>query len=74
MAQKAVTSEKRGNLVSKYLREAWEEINKVTWPTRDQAIRMTIIVLIITFIIMVVIGVLDWLFALGYDETLKLLS
>ncbi len=44
-----------------FLGEVWEELGKVTWPTRQEAIRMTVTVLIVSSVIAVFIGGLDYL-------------
>ena len=46
-----------------YFRGAIDELKHVTWPTRKQAIRLSVIVIIFTFTTAVVYGVVD--FALG---------
>ncbi len=46
----------------RYLRETRAELKKVTWPTRDEALRLTYIVLGVTFAFAVFLGVLDWVF------------
>ena len=49
-----------------FLKEVYEELAKVTWPTREQTIRYTILVIIVT----VVVG----LFLGGFDYILTLLT
>ncbi len=39
------------------------ELRKVVWPTRREAIRLTIMVLIVTVIVGIVLGTLDYGFA-----------
>jgi preprotein translocase subunit SecE len=48
--------------VIRYIQETQAELRKVTWPTREEAIRLTFIVLAFTFIAMVFLGALDILF------------
>jgi preprotein translocase subunit SecE len=45
-----------------YIKEAQVEIQKVTWPTRKQALQYTAIVVIISVAATVVLGGLDILF------------
>jgi preprotein translocase subunit SecE len=45
-----------------FLKEAKIELKKVTWPTRKEAIRLTEVVLIVSLIVMVYLGALDYLF------------
>ena len=44
----------------RFLGEVWEELGKVTWPTRQEAIRMTITVIVVSVIIAAFIGGLDY--------------
>ena len=47
--------------IIQYLSEVRSEMSKVTWPSRDQTVKMTIIVLIVSVIVGVLIGGLDLL-------------
>ena len=49
------------------------ELRKVTWPTREEAIRLTIMVLIVCAVIGVILALLDWGFGrLIRDVLLKI--
>jgi len=48
--------------IIRYLRETRAELRKVTWPTRDEALRLTYIVLGVTVAFAVFLGMLDWVF------------
>lgn len=61
------------NTVAQYLRESFSELNKVTWPTKNQAVRLTLIVLGFTLVIAIFIGLLDLIFNYGFEESLTLL-
>ncbi len=52
----------RGNAIVRFYRETRAELRKVTWPTRQEAINLTVIVLIVVFGMSVFLGVLDFLF------------
>jgi len=43
----------------RFFSEVWEELGKVTWPTRQEAIRMTLTVIVVSAIIAFFIGGLD---------------
>jgi len=43
----------------RFSQEAWQELSKVTWPTRDTVIRFTLLVLLISAIIAGYIFVVD---------------
>ncbi len=53
----------RGNKITIFYRETVGELRKVTWPTRQEAITLTKIVLIVTFGMSAFLGVLDFLFS-----------
>ncbi len=50
-----------GKLIT-YLKEVKLEIRKVNWPTRQQTIRYTLIVLGISAVVAIFLGGLDFLF------------
>lgn len=56
----AVTKE---NAISRYFRESRGELRKVTWPTRDEAVRLTIIVLLVTLAFAIFLWGVDALFS-----------
>ncbi len=45
--------------ITRYLRETRAELGKVTWPTREEWLRLSGIVLIVTAIMAVILGVAD---------------
>lgn len=62
--EKSKSSERRQpNRVQRYIKETIGELKKVNWPTRQEAINLTIVVLIVTFSMSVVLGLLDLLFS-----------
>ena len=64
MVARAETEKKKGeNRVVQYLRETWFELKKVSWPTRTEAINLTIIVISVTTFLAIVLGLMDWLFS-----------
>ncbi len=42
-----------------FLKEVQEELKKVVWPTRDEVIRLTLVVIIISFIVGSFLGGID---------------
>jgi preprotein translocase subunit SecE len=50
-----------------FIREAKVELTKVTWPTKDQLIRSTILVVVLTGVLAVFLGSLDY----GFGYILK---
>ena len=43
-------------------REVISELRKVTWPSREEAVRLTIMVLIVSSIIGIFLGAVDYIF------------
>ncbi|MDP2624893.1 MAG: preprotein translocase subunit SecE, partial [Candidatus Peregrinibacteria bacterium] len=54
---------KKSNPLTAYFVGSFEELRKVTWPTKEQAIRLTIVVLIFSLIVALALGVLDYGFS-----------
>ncbi len=71
--KKAPAQEKKApakvNPVVKYLRETRGELYKVTWPTREESQRLTLIVLGVTTGMALFLGLLDF----GFSNLLNLL-
>ncbi len=53
--------------VIQFFKESAAELKKVTWPTRDDVLSSAKIVLISTAIIAILLGLLDYAFAAGYN-------
>ena len=58
--------------VKNYLKNSFEELSRVTWPTKKQAVRLTIIVLIFCILFGLVLTGIDLLFQKGYEYLLNL--
>jgi preprotein translocase subunit SecE len=54
---------KEPNAVVRYYRETVGELKKVVWPTREEAIRLTWIVLVVITIMAIILGTADYLFS-----------
>jgi preprotein translocase subunit SecE len=54
--------EPRGNVIVRTFREVRSEMKKVVWPTREETIRLTIVVIAISVVISVILFVADSLF------------
>ena len=54
---------KQPNAIQRYFRETVGELRKVSWPTRQEAINLTIIVLIVIIGMSAFLGILDFLYA-----------
>lgn len=51
------------NRIRRFLDEAWSELKKVSWPTRDQVRNLTVLVFAISFVVGLYITVFDTLFS-----------
>lgn len=47
---------------AKFITEVKAELLKVTWPTKEQVIRLTTVVIVISLIVGVFVGGLDFIF------------
>ncbi|MBN1494777.1 preprotein translocase subunit SecE [Candidatus Peregrinibacteria bacterium] len=54
------------NKIVQYFTDSYQELRRVTWPTKNQAVRLTAIVLGFCLFMAAVIGLLDFLFNSGY--------
>jgi preprotein translocase subunit SecE len=50
----------QGNAVVEYFRETWFELKKVSWPTRQEALNLTFMVILVTAFLAVVLSLMDW--------------
>jgi preprotein translocase SecE subunit len=64
LVAKAATEKAVGqNRIVGYLRDTWFELRKVSWPTRSEAINLTVIVVSVTTFLSIVLGLMDYLFS-----------
>ncbi|UCD97773.1 MAG: preprotein translocase subunit SecE [Chloroflexota bacterium] len=54
---------KQQNFVTRYFRETTGELRKVTWPTRQEATSLTIVVLIVIALMSTFLGLLDFVYS-----------
>lgn len=54
---------KQENVVQRLFRETMGELRKVSWPTRQEATNLTVIVLIVIAAMSVFMGVLDFIYS-----------
>jgi len=52
-----------GQAMIDYLRGTRAELRRVNWPNRQEAMRLTIIVLAVTFSMAALLGLMDFIFA-----------
>ncbi|HUV72019.1 MAG TPA: preprotein translocase subunit SecE [Clostridia bacterium] len=56
---------------AKFLSEVKSELSKVTWPTREEVIRLTAVVIVISLIVGLFVGALDFIFTKGIEVILR---
>jgi preprotein translocase subunit SecE len=56
----------------RFLDEAWSELKKVTWPTREQTRNLTVLVFVISAIVGAYIAAFDALFTLVVGQLANL--
>ena len=59
------------NAIARFYRETMGELRKVSWPTRAEAINLTIIVVIVLVLMAIILGTVDWLGFFGLDLILR---
>ena len=57
---KRTATTKRGGSRFKFFTETIAELRKAVWPTRQEAIRLTIIVMVICLAVGLILGLLDY--------------
>jgi preprotein translocase subunit SecE len=45
-----------------FLRETQDELKKVTWPTRQEVVRLTLVVITVSLVVGLFLGILDFSF------------
>ena len=64
MAKTAVKASRfDSSRIVRYFKETRSEIGRVTWPTREQAVRLTGVVLAVTAALAIALAVIDYVFS-----------
>ena len=63
----ATATRPAGGIV-RFAQESWSELRKVTWPTQEQVIRLTLLVVLISFVVSAYIFAFDNVFHLVIDK------
>ena len=63
-AKKKAKPAKKENAIVRYFRDTRAELRKVHWPTREEAWNLTRVVFIVTVSMALLLGLLDYLFAM----------
>jgi preprotein translocase subunit SecE len=56
------------NKVVNYFQEAKTELKKVSWPTKKETTKHTLLVIGISLALAIFLGALDFLFATGFEK------
>ncbi|MFA6427955.1 MAG: preprotein translocase subunit SecE [Candidatus Buchananbacteria bacterium] len=56
------------NKISNYLKESYQEMKKVTWPTRQQTINYSLLVIGISLGVAIFLGVIDYILIFGMEK------
>lgn len=59
------------NAIKSYIKHSFEELTRVTWPTKAQAVKLTIIVFGFCVVMAFLLGVVDYVLTFGYNLLLK---
>ena len=51
------------NRIRRFIDEAWSELKKVSWPTREQTRNLTVLVFVISAAVGVYISIFDFVFS-----------
>jgi len=46
--------------IEKYWKETVAELRRMTWPTKDELIGSTIVTVVVSLIVAIFIGIVDW--------------
>jgi preprotein translocase subunit SecE len=63
VAEKVEEKVKKPNAIQKWYKETIGELRKVTWPTPQDAWRLTVIVIVTMMATSFALGLLDWVFS-----------
>ncbi|MYC95265.1 MAG: preprotein translocase subunit SecE [Caldilineaceae bacterium SB0661_bin_32] len=63
IVSRSTTVQRSDNAIVRYFKETRAEIGKVTWPTREEGTRLTVVVLIVTTIAALVLFAVDSFFS-----------
>lgn len=62
------------NAVVNYFRTSYQELKKVTWPSRANTIRYTVAVIVMCAVVAAYFGLLDWLLTKGLEALVSVTS
>ncbi|MBL7058725.1 preprotein translocase subunit SecE [Patescibacteria group bacterium] len=60
------------NSLIQYFKESYEEVKKVTWPTQQEIMNYTLLVIGVSIAVATFLGGLDYIFTIGLEKFLEL--
>ena len=67
----ALVNEKQEGGLQRWLRETRGELRKVTWPTREEALRLTYVVIGLSLVMGALLGGVDFILNALYTQVLR---
>lgn len=64
----------KNNALVRYFIDCWNELKKVTWPTKQQSVKLAGITLVFVFASAVMLAFFDFIFSKGYSFLLSVAS
>jgi preprotein translocase subunit SecE len=58
--KESTLTEKKENAIVRYYRETVGELRKVSWPTSEEALHLTRIVIVVLIVMAIFLGFVDW--------------
>ncbi|MDP3793103.1 MAG: preprotein translocase subunit SecE [bacterium] len=55
------------NKITDFLKDVKIELSKVSWPTKDQTVKYTLVVLGLSLMVAIFLGGVDWVLQLGLN-------
>jgi preprotein translocase subunit SecE len=57
--------------LTQYFKDTRSEMKQVKWPTREEAIRYTLVVIVLSIVVAALLGAFDFLGSLGLSKLLQ---
>jgi preprotein translocase subunit SecE len=66
VAKSATVKQSGENAIVRYFRETWFELKKVSWPTRQEALNLTGMVIVVATFMAIILSLMDWVFSRAF--------
>lgn len=57
--------------IKRFLKEVVAELRKVTWPTKDELVGSTIVVIVVSLVVAIFIGIVDRILGYGVQALFR---